>query len=137
MKWSVHPVLAGLNSVDIAVSLTVEEAQGTGQITIDVPQGTDSEIYPPLGWHISEHPEKSERVPGEPKILVKKGGKVAIKIDKTNTSASSSSMEISSSTNNEKGTTEVVEDVEVPGAGIGRKSTGLLQFLNSLFGRCF
>lgn len=51
---------------------------------------------------------------GNPKFWSKKGGKVAIKIDKTNTSASSSSMEISSSTNNEKGTTEVVEDVEVP-----------------------
>jgi len=102
VKWSVHPVLAGLNSVDvqlhtpagnIAVSLTVEEAQGTGQITIDVPQGTTGEIYPPLGWHISECPVKCERVPGEHKVLVRKGGKVAIKIDKTNTSASSSSME--------------------------------------------
>lgn len=147
VKWSVHPVLAGLTSVDvqlhtpageIAVSLTVEEAQGTGQITIDVPQGTNGEIYPPLGWHISEDPEKCERVPGEPKILLRNGGKVAIKIDKMNTSASSSSMKKSSSTNNEKGTTEVVEDVEVPDAGIRRKnSTGLVQFLISLFGRCF
>jgi hypothetical protein len=146
VKWSVQPVLTGLASVDvqlhtpagdITVSLTVEEEQGTGQITINVLQGTNGEIYPPLGWHISEYSEKCERVPGEPKILVRKGGKVAIKFDKTNTSASSSSMEKSSSTNNEKGITEVVEDVEVPGAGIGRKSTGLVQFLKSLFGRCF
>jgi hypothetical protein len=139
VKWSVQPVLAGLDSVDvqlhtpagdIAVSLTVEETQGTGQIIIDVPEGTTGEIQPPLGWHISECPKKCERVPGEPKILVRKGGKVAVKIDKANTSASSS-------TNNEKVTAEVVEDVEVPGVGIWSKSIGLVQFLKSLFGRCF
>jgi hypothetical protein len=146
VKWKVQPVLAGLETVDvqlstpvgyISVSLRVSEKEGTGDIALVIPQGTTGEVYPPLGWQISQRPGNYGMAPGESKTSIRQAGKVAVNIHKVSTSPSSISLGKSSSSRNEKGTAEVVEDVEDSEQVTGRKPTGLREFLKSLWGRCF
>lgn len=145
-KWKVQVVLAGLESIDvqlstpagdISVSAHIKEEQGTSEFEIEVPEGTIGEFHPPTGWQVSERSEKWETVPGESKISISQGGRFTIKISKTASSASSSSREKSTSLTNEKGSAEVVEDVEDSEQVSGRKNTGFREFLKSLFGKCF
>lgn len=146
VKWKIQPVLAGLEAVDvqlstpagdIALSLHVKEEQGIGEINLDVPHGTTGEVHPPLGWQISECPGNCEMAQGESKISIRQAGKVTMNIHKVPASPSSSSLGKPSSSRNEKGTAEVVEDVEDSEEATGRKTAGLREFLKSLFGRCF
>jgi hypothetical protein len=146
VKWKVQPVLAGLESVDvhlstpaglIAVSLYIQEAQRTGEIILDVPKETTCEISPPLGWQISESAGEYDVISRENKVLIRQGGKLAIKIHKGTPSTSSNSLRKPASSSNEKGNAEVVEDVEDSERVIDQKGNGFRGFLNSLFGKCF
>ena len=56
-KWKIQPVLANLEAVDarlstpagtVSVSLHLKEAQGTGEIIVNVPEGTIAELYAPV-----------------------------------------------------------------------------------------
>ncbi|TVY81734.1 hypothetical protein LSUE1_G005471 [Lachnellula suecica] len=60
-RWKVKPVLAGLESVNvemsiaagvIKVSLQSAEDRGTGKMILTVPRGTVAQVYPPEGWVI-------------------------------------------------------------------------------------
>lgn len=146
VKWKVQPVLAGLESVDVqlstpagvvAISLHIKDKEGTGKIILDVPQGTLGEVHPPLGWKISECPENCEKVTGGSKISTRKWGRIIININKETRSPSSSNVGKSAISSNEKGTTEVVKDVEASEQVSERKSAGVWNFLKSLFGKRF
>jgi Bacterial alpha-L-rhamnosidase C-terminal domain len=146
VKWKVQPILASLESIDvrlatpagdISVSVRFKEEDGTGEIDLTIPQGTTGGVYPPVGWQVSKCSEKWETVPGESKISIRQGGKFTIKISKITPRATSSSIVKSTSSGNEKGTAEVVEDVEGSEQVGGRKITGFREFLKSLFGKCF
>jgi len=144
VKWKVQPVLAGLESVDvqlstpsgeIAVSVQMKEEEGTGEIIVASPQDTAGEVHPPLGWQISDCP--TDLVGGANKISIREGGKFSIKIHKDVPSPSSSSMGKPGSSSIEKGTAEVVEDVDNSKQVRGNKSSGLWELFRSLLGRCF
>lgn len=58
-RWAVKPVLAGLDSVDVAlqtvaghvkVSMRIQEKTGLGSISITVPVDTEAEVFAPEGW---------------------------------------------------------------------------------------
>ena len=58
-RWKCRPVLAGLRSVQVAlstavgqikVSLLVDELLGTGEIMLTIPEGSVAEVFAPLGW---------------------------------------------------------------------------------------
>jgi hypothetical protein len=149
VKWKVQPVLAGLESVDvqlstpaglIAVSLYIQEAQRTGEIILDVPDGTTGEISPPLGWQISESTGVYDVISREntgDKVLIRQGGIQSIKIHKGTLSTSSNSLRKPASSSNEKGNAEVIEDVVDSERVIDQKGNGFRGFLKSLFGKCF
>jgi hypothetical protein len=59
VRFKVQPVIANLDSVDVGlstprgqvrVSLRMEEVNRTGTIAVNVPEGTEAEIYAPEGW---------------------------------------------------------------------------------------
>ena len=146
VKWKVQPVLAGLESVDVqvstpsgdmAISMQLKEEDGIGSISVVAPRGTTGEVVPPLGWQISDCPANCELVVEASKILIRKSGKFTIKIHKEVQSPSSSSLRKPGSSSNEKGTAEVVEDVEDSEQANGKKSSGFWGLCMSLFGKCF
>jgi alpha-L-rhamnosidase len=70
-RWKVKPVLVGLESVDvqlstppgrISVALRIDEASGTGKISLRVSSGTVAEVFAPEGWTIVT-PEKTSKPP--------------------------------------------------------------------------
>ena len=146
VKWKVQPVLAGLESVDVQlstpsgdmeISMRIQEEECSGNIILVAPQGTTGEVVPPSGWQISDCPANCELVLGEDKILVREGGKFTIKIHKDVPSHSSSSLRNRGSSSNEKGTAEVVEDVDGSEQVSRKKSSGFWGFCRFLFGKCF
>jgi hypothetical protein len=67
-RWRIKPVLAGLEEVDVKlsvpagmvrVSLRLLEREGTGSITLAVPRGTVAEVFPPEGWVIVAYRKSS------------------------------------------------------------------------------
>jgi hypothetical protein len=144
-RWKVQPVLTGLASVDVqlstpvgdvSVSLHMKEAQGTGEIILNVPKGTTAELQSPHGWQISDMPDTCTMMPGRSKLQTGRSGKFAVKINRISPGIASSS-EGTSSLSKEEGAVEVVEDVRGSEQVVGKKSFGLRSFLKSVFGRCF
>lgn len=71
-RWKVQPVLAGLESVDvqlsvaagtIKVSVKVHESKGEGIITLTVPRGTVAEVFPPEGWALVSSRTSKSTIP--------------------------------------------------------------------------
>lgn len=79
-RWAVRPVLAGLDSVDVTIDtpfgnievlLRIQEQASTGEITLAVPIGTESEVFAPEGWTLANNLTSQKFVGGGKKVEVK------------------------------------------------------------------
>jgi hypothetical protein len=115
----------------------LREARGTGEIIVIAPEGTTGEIFEPLDWQISGFPDTCAMMSGGSKLLVGRGGKFAVKINRIFPSIASRSQGTSTRISKEKDAVEIVEDIGESEPGGEKKDSGLRSFLKSVFGRCF
>jgi hypothetical protein len=76
-------------------------------------------------------------MPGGSKLLIGRGGKFAVKINKISSSIASSSQGTSTRLSEEKYAVEIVENVEGFKQIEEKKSSNLRKFWMWVFGRCF
>jgi alpha-L-rhamnosidase len=118
--WKVKPVLANLDTVDIAlstpagkikVSLQMEERLGTGRITLNVPVGSVAEVFPPTGWIIITSEKIEESIPLEFQKIAGQEQEVVVKICRVHGN-SQNPLSVPSEKNCERENVEEIEETE-------------------------
>ncbi|KAK0109550.1 hypothetical protein ONS95_002236 [Cadophora gregata] len=90
-RWKVQPVLAGLDSVDVAlstpvgrieVSMDMQESLGLGCVVLKVPSGSVAEVVAPRGWSIRRADDNSQGLFAS-QVVAGQDGIVTIRMQKT------------------------------------------------------